>query len=287
MPKDINDMQKLVDPATILSEARMMYTDCNMIYILIEGNSDKRFFKALIDPQPNIFLKPVAGWEQVYKIIELSHQEGYKPILGIIDRDYHALIEDGITESDQLLFTDKNDIEMMLFSSKALEKFLFVCGDEQKLKTQTDLRTPITTAASLIGALRAISLYNHYNLDFDRFECKNFVDRNTLAADCNKLTEKILQRTRSNGGQITVQCDELISKITEFIQKYSADSLCNGHDVLEILAIAMTKFYSSSSANQYTADNLFDYLLVGYSVEEFKCSRLSKGIENWVQQAIK
>lgn len=284
MQRDTNDMQKYIDASSILSEARMMQKDYNETYILIEGESDKTFFKTLVTPPPGVRFRPVNGWERVHNTILLSQQEGYTNILGIIDKDYHVLLQDGVTENEQLIFTDCNDIEMMLFCSTAFEKFLSVCADENKLKSQPDPRQIILVVASHLGALRVISLAKRYNFDFDGFECKDYINRNTLASDCNQLMERIIQRTRSKGTQVTVSKAELELEHQAYVQTNPPQSLCNGHDVLDILGIAMSKLFASASANQYTSDNLFDYLLMGYAVEEFQCSELYRKLDNWIRK---
>ena len=197
-------MQKYIDEYTLLAEAKMMYQDCHESYILVEGKTDKIFFTVLMGSQSNIRFRPVSGWERVHKTILLAQKEGFKNILGIIDKDFHVLLQDGITENDQLFFTDSNDIEMMLFNSVSLEKFLNIHGDENKLKVGESPRDRILNAGSYIGALRMVSLSNRYNLRFDGFECKDFIDRNTLVPDAKKLIRKITQRTTSNGTSVSV-----------------------------------------------------------------------------------
>lgn len=279
-------MQQYIDPATILTEARMMYDDCHETYILVEGDSDKIFFNTLLTAQPKIRFRPVKGWERVHNTICLAQQQGYTKILGIIDQDYHNLINDGIVENSQLLFTDYNDIEMMMFNSTSFEKFLHICADESKVKAQENLRIPILIAASHLGALRAISLANQYNFHFEGFECKDFINRNNLVANCTQLVQRIIQRTRSKGTPVSVTPEEIEEKVDSFIQKYSVHNLCNGHDVLDILRIAMTKLYASYSANQYPSDDLFNYLLMGYTAEEFQSSNLYKKLIHWINTNI-
>ena len=109
-------MQKYLDESSILAEAKMMYHDYHEVYILIEGKSDKVFFDTLIGKVPNIRFRPVNGWENVYNAIYKAQDESQFPIAGIIDQDYHLLLQDGIEESEQLFFTDSNDIEMMLYA---------------------------------------------------------------------------------------------------------------------------------------------------------------------------
>ena len=277
-----NEMQKYIDAASILSEARMMQKDYNVTYILIEGESDKIFYKNFIATSPNVRFRSVNGWERVYNTILLSQQEGYKYILGIIDKDYHLLLQDGVTESEQLFFTDCNDIEMMLFCSTSFEKFLSICADENKLKSQPDPRKTILTVASHLGALRAISLAHQYNFHFEGFECKDYVNRNTLVSDKKLLIDKIIQRTRSKGTQLNVTKETIEIEYENCIQSNNSQTLCNGHDVLDILGIAMNKVYASASANQYTSDNLFNYLLMGYTVDEFQKSELYQKLNDWM-----
>lgn len=275
-------MQKYIDAATILSEAIIMQKDYHETYVLVEGESDKTFFNTLVNVEANIRFRPVNGWEQVYDTISLAQREGYTNILGIIDRDYHLLTQDGVIENNQLLFTDSNDIEMMLFYSNSFQKFLVVCANEDKLKACSDPRKPILNAASYLGALRVISLVNQYSPCFEGFECKDFVSRNSLTVDCKQLVGRVTQRTRSKGVQVTATNEELELQIQTFIQEHDIYLLCNGHDVLDILGIALSKLYASSSANQYTAEVLFNYLLMGYSAEEFQESQLYKKLISWI-----
>ena len=276
-------MQRYIDESTILTEAKMMYHDYHELYILIEGESDKTFFTTLMGQLSNIRFRPVSGWERVHNAVLLAQKESYSTIAGVIDRDYHSLLQDGIEENEQIFFTDDNDIEMMLFESSSFEKFLSVCADQSKTKDYATPRQPIIEAASQLGALRALSLLNKYYFHFDGFDCKDYVNRSSLESDCPKLIAKVTQRTRSKGTPVTVTNETVMSQIEEFIQKYDAQDLCNGHDVFDILGIAMTKLYASSSANQYNADSLFNYLLMGYTKEEFQKSQLYKSLYNWIK----
>ena len=114
-----------------------------------------------------------------------------------------------------------------------------------------------------------VSLSNRYNLRFDGFECKDFIDRNTLVPDAKKLIRKITQRTTSNGTSVSVAEEILEGQANEFVRAYCPHDLCNGHDVFDILGFAMTKCFASLPANQYNPDTIFGYLLMGYSNNEY------------------
>lgn len=276
-------MQKYIDEYTILAEAKMMYQDCHETYILVEGQTDKTFFDVLVGRQSNVRFRPVSGWERVHKTILLAQKERFNNILGIIDKDFHVLLHDGVTENNQLFFTDSNDIEMMLFNSVSLEKFLAIYADQNKLNAGEKPRNRILNAASCLGALRVVSLVNRYNLRFDGFECKDFIDRNTLLPDSKKLIKKITQRTISNGTSVSVTEEVLESQASDLMQVYYPHDLCNGHDVLDILGIAMTKCFSSLPATQYNPDTIFGYLLMGYSDNEFHETQLYNKFTMWIQ----
>ena len=276
-------MQKYIDEYTILAEAKMMYQDCHETYILVEGQTDKTFFDVLMGRQSNIRFRPVSGWERVHNTILLAQKERFNNILGIIDKDFHVLLHDGVTENNQLFFTDSNDIEMMLFNSVSLEKFLAIYADQNKLNAGGKPRNRILNAASCLGALRVVSLVNRYNLRFDGFECKDFIDRNTLLPDSKKLIKKITQRTISNGTSVSVTEEVLESQASDLMQVYYPHDLCNGHDVLDILGIAMTKCFSSLPATQYNPDTIFGYLLMGYSDNEFHETQLYNKLTMWIQ----
>ena len=276
-------MQKYIDEYTILAEAKMMYQDCHETYILVEGQTDKTFFDVLVGRQSNVRFRPVSGWERVHKTILLAQKERFNNILGIIDKDFHVLLHDGVTENNQLFFTDSNDIEMMLFNSVSLEKFLAIYADQNKLNAGEKPRNRILNAASCLGALRVVSLVNRYNLRFDGFECKDFIDRNTLVPDAKKLIKKITQRTISNGTSVSVTEEVLESQASDLMQVYYPHDLCNGHDVLDILGIAMTKCFSSLPATQYNPDTIFGYLLMGYSDNEFHETQLYNKLTMWIQ----
>lgn len=279
-------MQRYIDAESLLSEARMMWTDYHEIFILVEGVSDKKFFSSLLRLPPKVQFRPVFGWENVYDVIKAAKDGSFSAIAGIIDADYHDLIQDSIFENQQLFFTDETDIEMMLFFSSAYEKFLQICADEAKLSAQPDLRQPILGAAICLGALRAVSAEEKYYLDFDGFECKEYIDRDSLSPNQDKLIKKVVQRTRSKGTHVEATNEEIKVKISNFIRSYDGKLLCNGHDVLEIAGIAMRKFYASVPTNQYTPESLFNYLLMGYSFDEFSKTQLCQKITQWIHSKL-
>ena len=276
-------MRRYIDAASILSEARMMWESYRDAYVLVEGETDRTFYSALLGAIPHIQFRALNGWENVSNTINLAMKASFSHVLGIIDRDYHAIANDGIEEHTQLAFTDSNDIEMMLITSSAYDKFLKVCGSNAKVDSYQDIRAPVLTAAFPLGILRALSLLNGYNLYFDGIACKDFITKDDLLTNIDTLIEKVFQRTRSSGTKVTVSNEDAKRQIIDMQTLGNPLDFCNGHDVLDILSLAMTKAFASASANEYSPESIFNYLLMGYHRTEFEKSALYGKFDTWLK----
>lgn len=286
MQREIDDIQSYIGPQNSFDTAKMLHIDHQIATIFVEGDTDKDFFKITMGESTKIRYCPAHGWEGVYGAVNLAIKQGDKQILGIIDRDYHELLQDGITENEQLIFTDYHDIEMMLFMSSSYIRFLTIFASEEKLKAIEDKRTLIMVAASYLGALRALSLQKNYCLDFDEYKCKDYVDHRTLLADVRELVKKVVQRTNSKGTTVNVDVSTLALAVQTFVKENKPEVLCNGHDVLEIIGIAMRKVYATADSKEYPEDKLFRVLLQGYSVDEFQKSELYRKINSWLKNNV-
>lgn len=279
-------MQEYIDAACLLTEARMMWNDFRCAYLLLEGTSDKTFFSALMREHPNVQFRVVQGWKNVYNTISKAEQENFSYVAGIIDRDYHAVLGDEVKPTSQLIFTDTNDIEMMLVDSSSFEKFLVVCGSDKKLKDIPDKRGLVMSAAFPIGVIRYLSLKNKYNFCFEGLEHKNYICKQDLSVDKKRLIDIVLNRTRSNGTQVTVSTEELFTNLNAIMEKSLPSQFCNGHDVLDVVCIAMTKLFATNDANTYCQENIFNYLLMGYTEDEFQSTYLYGSLTKWMDTLI-
>lgn len=274
-------MQKYIDAECLLSEARMMWHDCHHAYLLLEGTSDKVFISALMGEIPNVRSRVVNGWENVYETISKAEQTNFPYVAGVIDSDYHEILEDQVKPTLQLFFTDDNDIEMMMVKSHSFEKFLIVCGSCDKLKDIPDKLGRIMEAAFPLGAMRYLSLKKAYNLCFEGIESKKFICKQDLSVDKKRMISVLLDRTRSLGKQLTVSIDDLLEELDDILEKSVASQYCNGHDVLDVISIAMTKLFATCDANTYDQCKVFNYLLMGYTQEEFQTTQLFNSIGVW------
>ena len=279
-------MRRYIDVASILTEARMMWSDYKEPYVLVEGISDKLFLSTFIEDERKIVYRVVDGWENVNSAILQAKDSKFTQIVGIIDRDYHEIVGDGVVPSDQLLFTDAKDIEMMLFLSGAFDKFLRVCGSCDKVEAIQNPRAIIEAAAFPVGALRILSLSKGYCFCFDGLSLRDFVDKNNLSVDIDKMISVVVQRTISKGSRVTVAEKEIKDDVLKIISSENQANCCNGHDVFDLICLAMTKLFATSSSKAFSSEDIFQYLLVGYPKEDFFQTSLYNSLDTYLNRII-
>lgn len=283
MSIETDDMRSYLTAQSPVDTARMLETDHMIRTVWVEGETDKAFWDVVMKKPDEFKVCPQNGWENVYNAVDLAIQQGDRHVLGIIDRDYHELLHDGISENGQLIFTDFNDMEMMLFMSSSFNKFLDIFASADKLNGIGDRRSLIMEAASFIGALRALSLQHKYCICFEDDKCKDYVDYRTLSVNVKEFVRKVVQRTITKGTPVDVDISELALAVESFTKENKPEVLCNGHDVMEIIAIAMRKVYATASSSEYNSDRVFRILLQGYTSEEFQKSRLFSKLDKWLK----
>lgn len=226
------------------------------------------------------------GWEKVCKIVSDAQEKNFDALCGIIDKDCHELLDDGIEATDRLFFTDESDIEMMLFFSSAYDKLLMAYQLEDKLKQSGDTRSMVLRAAKPLGKLRLISLKNDYHLNFNEFECgskwlgpfkKQKTVQREISPDIEKMVERVISRSSSKPNMSN---PELCEQIRQEESIYY-----NGHDVLDILAYAVKVVTNNSNERTkgWTSGDMIEpILLTGYPSEEFQKTKLYSSIIAWV-----
>lgn len=275
-------MRALVETMNPLTEINMLLKDTDGKIIFLEGETDICFFKTMLSCPRKIFYKPLGGWEKIVQRVREVNQAGLTRVCGVIDKDYHDILDDGILEIDNLFYTDENDIESILFYSNCYEKFLDVYCSFEKTTSLLDVRQCILAAATPIGALRYVSLKYDENLWFNGVEHKDFIKKDTLTTDVNKLINKIYGRTKAKGNKPKLQLQQVCEMIEEAIAENSPNQLCNGHDILAIISLGTQKVLASHSATTYPPDAVFRHLLMAYEKTCFEQTKMYENLIQWM-----
>ncbi len=267
----------------------ILYRDCGLFSIAVEGDKDREVLDQVLDNM-KWKVKCLFGYENVVDLIKTANENKMTFVLGIIDTDYHRISSKTghiMNSIENLIYTDYHDIETMLFISNAYTKYLSVCASSKKIASILDTRAVILEKAQCIGALRLLGLENQINLWFSEMNYSKFIKRCDLSLDISALINHIVGRTNSHNGQaVPLKMKEIVTMIDDYLSRgYSQYDLCNGHDILNILSIAMTSLFASKKTAECTEDSVFEGLLLAYSKEEFLNTMLAKSIATWLQRA--
>ena len=67
-------------------------------------------------------------------------------------------------------------------------------------------------------------------------------------------------------------------------QNYDLLQICNGHDLIELLSIALTKFIGNKGQQEVRIEALESSLRISYRIEDFKQTQLYTKIVEWENQ---
>ncbi len=268
---------------TIANEIRMKRTQHLGSFLIVEGTTDARVYKAFTDAQ--ICQVIIAhNKENAIEALSILEKESFTGVLAIVDADFWAL--EGVKLSSLNLFlTDTHDIEATIIKSPALEKVLAEYGSESKLTNFTrklgkDIRSILLESGLPIGYLRWVALKNRHALRFDDLSFSPFVDSKTLAVDVTKL----IQVLKNYSQQPSIQEKALRDQIGE-LKDNSHDPwhICCGHDLVCILSIGLRTAIGSNNATEVKPDVIQKSLRLAYEISHFYMTQLYQSIRAWEQ----
>ena len=227
------------------NEVRMLRATHNGSFLLVEGSADKRFLSGFVDLS-SCEVVICSGRENLLGAVSELGNEGFQGALGFADRDFSDITgypgHQGV-----VVYTDENDLEMMLLCSGALDKILMEYGKSciarTLAKAGNNIRNMIFKSARVIGTLRILSHEKSWSLRFDNMKY-NFVDTGSCLLDVKKTVNHVMRRT---GRSIGLSADAVESLVLERMSRNSsAKESCCGHDCVRVLGRALKKQIGST-----------------------------------------
>ena len=217
-------------------------------HLLTEGDTDVIFYsafcnKACCKVQSLIFKK------EVVEAIRILNQRNAKGILAIVDPDYW-LAKAYDPKMDNLIFGDVHDIDVSIFLSSALEKFVSEClpaRNYEKVEAITNqLRQLCFKIASEIGLMRWVNDNLSLPFDFKNLPYDRFCDFDKMEVNTKELfntlacTHKSLPKT-----------DLEIFEEYEKLKKLNKDStiISQGHDLANLVEFILPKIIKQILGN--------------------------------------
>lgn len=203
-------------------------------WLIVEGNSDCTFFNGI--STQNLKLISAHGWENVATVISKTLDELKKNnVFGVIDKDFREAL--GIT---QTAFCIKIKPTHIFETDNA--DLLFHCDSAAKKVLLAHSST--SKLKDVVQAIDSKKLINHIN-------GKN-VDKANISHD------------------IWTQAQQ--AELPNVLQ--STQRLCNGHDLMAILGIALKKKFGSNNAKEVEREKIEKDFRLAYSRQDFETTQL-------------
>lgn len=284
MKIDKVSMKDYLRPTEIISEVRMKRTiNKQQTYVLVEGDTDIAFYKNIIEKKC-CKIKFCDGRENVEKAILECNKAKIRGVIGIIDRDFDAIL--GIeNDTENLFITDTHDMETMSLKDQTFERVNNEYGDDDKLEKfeknkKKTLFDKVLEIGICIGKIRLSDKINKFEIGFNDMEIKDYLTDDFEFETENFINNAIRGSKQKNNKYSVVQ------KIEEELAKdYDVWQICRGHDLTEIIAACYSNEKASSVGNHKAkylrANDIERALRMSYVLDKFYNTNLYKSIVSW------
>jgi len=272
-------MREQITPDRIANSIRLLRSDHEGVFLIVEGHSDKLIYERLVNKQ-EVRITIASGKNNAIKALSILEKENFCRVFAVIDADF-SRIEQQIPDSNNLFLTDEHDLEMMLIKSAAFDKLLKERGSEEKIAAfSKDIRETLLKLGQEIGKLRLLSLRNELNLKFEGLNFSKFIDKKNLNLSID--IDKLIRSIKNHSQKLSLdeqQIKQDLSVISD--ENHDPWQLCCGHDFISILAIALWKVLGTRNANDVKKEDLERELRLAYELSYFYQTQIYQLMVNW------
>lgn len=245
-------------------------------WLILEGDSDKKIFSGKKFFNDAVYIV-ANGWENVQLIVSGCDSFEKQTVVGLIDRDYRDFNGKN-PKHPKIVITDYRDIENILFESNALCSVYTEYGSTEKLpkkgKDSIDfncVKKEINNVAVKIGKYRAYCYCHDINISFDDLDYDKFVDKD-LSFNNQKFIKHLMGKKNNCALMSSIKWTDTQSD--EWIPKgyCSPVFICNGHDLMAVVAISLKKKYGNQkgSIDHEEVESLFRLAIDKNDLQQYK-----------------
>jgi hypothetical protein len=245
------------------------------VFLIVEGHSDKLVYSNFVNSETCEFVIS-DGKEQALNTIKILDNDKFTGVLAVVDADFDRL-ENNLPESPNILLTDDHDLEVMILKTPALEKVIKERGSEEKTK-DNNIREILLKIGQEIGYLRWISQKNNLSLRFEGLDFGKFIKKDTLEIDYSDLIKTIKDHSQKQS-LVNQEIEEKIEILRN--KEHDPSQVCCGHDIMQILSLALCKAWGTCKPTDVKAENLERDLRLAYEKSYFYQTQLYFLIQNW------
>lgn len=281
-------MEDCITPVSIANRI-MQDEEFKGWYLIVEGQNDFKVYNRIIDNK-NVNIIQGHGKEKIREILKILSERGFSNKFAIVDSDFDEILN--INDDIEGLFkTDFHDIEVMVFSTNALEKVIStLCKEEKVNEVQStkgkSIRDIVLDLAEKIGKLKLLNQSKNYELRFKPqrvdgkpLKYKKFIsDKDLSFLGLDKLIQTVIEYDDNRSKKVT--CDELKEEYLNLsIEQYTTYNVVNGHDLANILFICIKNVLKSNSSMLNDYKSIEDALIIGYNENDIINTKLYREIK--------
>lgn len=247
-------------------------------FLIVEGPDDAAVFQGFAHPEACSIVVS-HGKKNAIEACDLLEEEGFGRAFGVIDADFDRICG-AAPVCEIVCLTDCHDLDLTIFNSQALDTYLRHIGDQRAVAALTTdgIRARIFAAAEPIARVRYVNLRKDFKLNFKNLNYSAFIDQTDLVCDERKLLKEVYRNSTNP------RCNEqILEKLVLEMATHSFDlsQFCTGHDVAEILGIALRKIIGQRRDVHTWRTEIESGLRLAFSRDEFSKTQIFKEICEW------
>jgi hypothetical protein len=273
-------MRRHIDGAYVAAQIRLVRQVHKGSVLILEGETDAKVFDRFIDPS-SCTVEIAFGKENALEALDLLEEEGFPGVVAVVDADFDRILGTKY-HLENLCITDCHDLDLTIFSTRALDRYLsqYVDKDVLRHKFGNDydmIRDAVINASLPLACCRLTSVRRNLRLYFGTLKHEEFVDLDDLSVRDKDLTAYLISCS-------TTRCT--VAMLDAYIAAEAANlhdryQLANGHDVAAILGIALRKLLANRRDVHTWASEVETGLRLAFDWEALSETTLYRCLQTW------
>jgi len=205
------------------------------------------------------------GKVNAVRVAQMCDQGKVPRVRVVVDADYDRVLG-RVCSSPRVVYTDLNDLECTMVGCGVLEHLsaeimsdAALVGLSEKLCGRT-LRQALIEGAATIGKYRLANEVGGYGLRF-----RNMPASTVLMKDTFEVDERALRQWITDANPESRELDSLWHLVDgDSLHGYDPVDLCNGHDLVELLAAFTARYGPENQRAVWERANLETLLRIGF-----------------------
>jgi hypothetical protein len=274
-------MREYITADAVANAIRMKRSVFAGAFLVVEGPNDSVIFGRIVD-HDTCTIEIAHDRDRVLRAIAILNAAGTLGVLGVIDADFDR-ITNRFPGIPNVLQTDFHDAECMMLNSPAFDRVLEEYSGGDRVSTFAIQETPLIAHrlardAAPLGCLRLISLIDRLNLKFEGLSFQAFVDRRRIQINVVQMIREVANNTQKHDLDQT----SIRQRVEEEVNRnHNCWQISCGHDITELLSIAIRRRFSGRSSGNVNVERLEQSLRLAYEAEYLRDTQLVRDISRW------